>query len=174
MIHFQAEIKKFGDMGEKTGWTFVEIPAAIGQELFPGNKRSFRVKGLIDQHPVKQIAIMPIGGGDFIFVLNGEMRKHVRKTKGQLLTLQLELDTSPIELSPDLVECLAEEPKASGHFYKMPKSHQNYFSKWIESAKTIDTKTKRILMTLRAMERGLDYGQMLREDKKRRDELRIS
>lgn len=170
MVRFQAEIKKFGDMGEKTGWTFVEIPAAVGQELFPGNKRSFRVKGLIDQHSVKQVAIMPMGGGDFIFVLNGEMRKHIRKTKGQLLSLQLELDTSPIELSPDLLECLEDDLAAKEKFFKISRSHQNYFSKWIESAKTIDTKSKRILLTLSAIKRGLDYGAMIREDKNRREE----
>lgn len=171
MIQFEADIKRFGEMGEKTGWTFVEVPAALAQELLPGNKRSFRVKGLLDQHPINQVAIMPMGGGDFILVLNGEMRKEIRKRGGDKLRLILEVDTSPIELSPDLLECLEDDTEAKERFFKIPRSHQNYFSKWIESAKTIETKTKRILLTFSAMKRGLDYGEMLREDQKRRNEL---
>ena len=158
-------------MGEKTGWTFIEVPSALAQELLPGNKRSFRVKGLLDHHPIKQVAMMPMGGGDFILVLNSEMRKQIRKRGGDKLSLILELDTSPIELSPDLLECLDEDEQAKERFFTIPRSHQNYFSKWIESAKTIETKTTRILLTLSAMKRGLDYGQMLREDKQRRNEL---
>nr|MBP8249452.1 DUF1905 domain-containing protein [Chitinophagales bacterium] len=38
-------IKKFGTMGEKTGWTYVEIPSDIAEELNPGIKTSYRVKG---------------------------------------------------------------------------------------------------------------------------------
>ena len=32
-------------MGEKTGWSYIEIPAAIAQQLKPNYKKSFRVKG---------------------------------------------------------------------------------------------------------------------------------
>lgn len=172
MIQFLAEIKKFGEMGEKTGWTFVEIPQAIAQQLKPGNKKSFRVCGLLDQFPIRQVALMPMGGGDFILVLNAEMRKVIRKEKGMLLSLALEEDHSPFENSPDLVACLEEDPEAKSRFFSLAPSHQRYFSNWIEQAKTLDTKTRRILLTIRAVQKGWDYGQMIREDKKRRVDSR--
>jgi hypothetical protein len=37
-----------------------------------------------------------------------------------------------------------------------------YYSKWVESAKTIQTKAKRITMTITAMEKNLTYAEMLR------------
>ena len=33
MIHFTTIIKKFNDQGEKTGWTYIEIPATIAEKL---------------------------------------------------------------------------------------------------------------------------------------------
>lgn len=170
MVRFEAVIERFGDMGEKTGWTYTVVPQPVAQELKPGNKRSFRVKGFLDQHPIKQVALMPMGGGDFILVLNAEMRKGIRKEKGALLSLELEVDTSPLENSGDLVECLEDDPEAKSRFFGLAPSHQRYFSNWIEDAKTLETKTRRILLTLRAMKMGWDYGQMIREDKKRREE----
>ena len=37
-----------------------------------------------------------------------------------------------------------------------------YYSNWIESAKTIGTKAKRIGLTIVAMEKNLTYGEMLK------------
>jgi hypothetical protein len=44
-------------------------------------------------------------------------------------------------------------------------SHQVYFSKWIESAKTNATKTKRIVMALTAFSKKQGYPEMIRENK---------
>ena len=53
-----------------------------------------------------------------------------------------------------------------GIFKTLAKSHQNYFSKWIESAKTEGTKTKRIALAVNALSKQWDYGTMIREDKR--------
>ena len=70
-----------------------------------------------------------------------------------------------IILNQDMLECLADEPKALSYFQKLPKSHQNYFSKWIDSAKTEATKAKRITLTVTACSRQMHFGEMLREQK---------
>jgi hypothetical protein len=51
--------------------------------LRPGNKKSFRVKGKIDAHPIRGIALLPMGGGRFIMALNAEMRKEMEKGKAK-------------------------------------------------------------------------------------------
>jgi uncharacterized protein YdeI (YjbR/CyaY-like superfamily) len=51
---------------------------------------------------------------------------------------------------------------AKKKFESLTRSHQMYFSKWIESAKTLETKTKRISLTIQAMEKNLNFGEMLR------------
>jgi len=50
MISFHAVLQKFGDKGEKTGWTYIEVPAKMAGFLKENNKKSFRVKGKIDLH----------------------------------------------------------------------------------------------------------------------------
>ena len=79
MIKFNATIKKFAQQGEKTGWTYIELPAAVAEKLQPGKKQSFRVKGSLDAFVIKGIALIPMGGGDFILPLNASIRKGVKK-----------------------------------------------------------------------------------------------
>ena len=40
------------------------------------------------------------------------------------------------------MECLGDEPSADAFFKTLAGSHQRYFSKWIDDAKTVETKTK--------------------------------
>jgi hypothetical protein len=162
MVAFTATIKKFGQQGEKTGWTYIELPAEMAEQLQPGMKKSFRVKGKLDKHSIEGVAMLPMGGGDFIIPLNGEMRKAIGKTKGATLEVKLQVDKKEFVLCPELIECLNDEPKALEYFSKLPPSHQKYYSKWIESAKTEPTKAKRIATAVTGMARGMDYGQMLR------------
>ena len=165
MVKFTATILKFSEQGEKTGWTYLTIPAEIALQLLPDNKKSFRVKGKLDAHEIKGVALLPMGKGDFIMALNAELRKKTGKKKGHLLEVQLELDTVPYEVNKTLMECLKDEPKALNYFESLPTAHKNYFSKWIESAKTIPTKTKRITMTVHAMLKKMDFPEMLRSIK---------
>lgn len=161
MIRFEAIIKKFGQKGEKTGWTYVEIPSELATQLSE-SKVAFRVKGLLDSYSIKLVALVPMGEGDFILPLNAQMRKHIKKTIGEKLTLQLEFDPDELPQSDDLLACLEDEPLALERFLAMPKSHQNYYSKWVESAKTIETKSKRIRMTIFGMKNKMEYGEVIR------------
>lgn len=163
MISFKATIHKYGEQGEKTGWTYIEVPADAADELNPGIRKSYRVKGFLDKHPISGVALIPSGGGIFIIPVNAAMRKAIAKKEGAMIDVQLEVDTVQYELNKLLVECLQDAPKASKIFYKMPRSHQNYYSKWVDSAKTDATKEKRIVLIITSLERGLSYGEMLRE-----------
>lgn len=163
MLKFSAVIQKYSSQGEKTGWTFVQIPEEMAGKLKPGNKKSFRVKGKLDETDIEQQALIPIGGGDFILPLKADLRKKLGKGKGDELVLRLWLDERPLEISADLLSCLEDEPKALENFLKLPPSHQQYYSKWIESAKTDATRAKRIAQTVNAMVKGLSYGEMMRE-----------
>jgi hypothetical protein len=162
MVTFTAVIEKAGKMGEKTGWSYIIVPPDIIAKLKPGFKKSFRVQGKLDAHPITQQALLPIGKGVFMMPLNASLRKAIHKNKGAMLCLKLEEDKKPLKVSTELLECLTDSPKAENKFRALPNSHQMYYSKWIESAKTIQTKAKRIAMTITAMEKNLTYGEMLR------------
>lgn len=172
MINFNATIEKFGSQGEKTGWTYIKIDAALAQQLQPGNKKSFRVKGLLDEVSIQQVALIPMGDGHFILPLNATLRRSLGKQKGAIVRVQIKSDHSQLMPSADLVACLAEEPEALHRFQQMPASHQHYYTKWLETAKTEPTKTKRIAMIVNAMCNGWDFAQMLRAEKAKKDLLR--
>jgi len=171
MVKFTATLLKFDEQGEKTGWTYVEIPAAVAQKLKPGNKKIFRVKGYLDSFPIAAVALMPMGEGNFILPVNAAMRKGIGKRKGAQLVLKLEADDKPILPPADLMACLDDEPKALEFFKTLTKGHQNYFTKWIESAKTEPTKAKRIAQAVNALAKGYHFGIMLRTLKAEKNSL---
>jgi Domain of unknown function (DUF1905)/Bacteriocin-protection, YdeI or OmpD-Associated len=171
MIKFSTTILKFNKQGEKTGWTYIIIPAKIAQQLKPGNKKSFRVKGKLDDFEIEQVALMPMGEGDFIMAINAAMRKGIRKQKGAPLKVQLIADDAPILPPSELIECMADEPEALQYFNALPQGHRNYFTKWIDSAKTDITKAKRIALVIKTMIRKMDFGAMLREEREERKKL---
>lgn len=174
MINFSTTILQFESQGEKTGWSYITIPAAIAEQLQPGNRKSFRVKGKLDQHIISGISLLPMGEGDFIMPLNATLRKAIRKRKGDQLIVQLAVDTKPYQLNSLFTECLADEPAGLAYFQSLPRGHQNYFSKWIETAKSEPTREKRIAQAVSALSRKMGFSEMMREKKADRDDLMSS
>ncbi len=166
MIMYTTTILKFEQQGEKSGWTYITIPAELAEKLKPGFKKSFRVKGKLDDHPIEQTSLLPMGDGNFIMPLNGAMRKAIGKRKGAQLQVQLVEDMVPYQLNAEFLECLADEPRALDQFNSMPMSHRNYYSKWIDTAKTEPTRTKRIALAVTSLAHKIDFGEMLRSQKK--------
>jgi hypothetical protein len=171
LTHFNAIIQQFGEQGDKTGWHYIVIPAAIAQQLKPGNKKTFRVKGKLDAFAIEGVSLLPMGEGDFIMPINATMRKGTKKRKGATLHIQLQIDTKELKPPAELMECLEDEPKALAHFKTLARSHQNYFGKWVSDAKTEETKAKRIAQAVNALAKGFQFGEMIRAIKKERDEL---
>jgi hypothetical protein len=167
MIEFNTIILQFAEQGEKTGWSYIDIPADLAQQIKPGNKRPFRVRGMLDGLAVSGMALMPMGDGNFIMALKAEVRKGIHKNAGAMVQVRIEEDTEyKVEVPDDLKECFDFEPEAWDFFNSLPKSHRDYFIKWIDGAKTGETRAKRIINTVNAMLRKWNYGQMLRAMKK--------
>lgn len=163
MIQYTTTIKKFNTKGEKTGWTYIEIPASIAQQLMPNSKKSFRVKGMLDAVVLQPVSILPMGEGNFILSLNLQLRQQIKKSLGATIKVCLVVEHKDYELNADFVACLQDEPIAWQHFNSLPKGHRNYFSKWIEQAKTNETKVKRITKAVVALSKGWGYAEMIRD-----------
>lgn len=161
-VKFKTQLLKYRNQGDKRGWTYFLITKVLAKKL-KDTKKSFRVKGFLDKYEIRQVAVLPMGDGDFIMAFNAGMRKGTGKVAGDFIQVALEEDTRKRRLSPDLLACLENEKEAAVFFKTLTPSNQNYFSKWIESAKMPDTKTKRIVLTLSALERKMNYQEMLRE-----------
>lgn len=165
-IQFTTTLYKFDKQGEKTGWTYLEISAKQANQLNPNCKVSFRIKGSIDSCKFQKTALLPMGEGKFILPFNAAMRKATGKKLGDKIKVTMEVDDRKLELSADLMKCLMEDPMAMDFFSSLPKSHQNYYSKWVDSAKTDHTKTKRIVVCLTAFNKKQSFGEMMREYKR--------
>ena len=84
-----------------------------------------------------------------------------------MLAVQLSVDTSELKLNNDFIECLNDDAEAKEYFSTLTKSHQRYFSNWIDTAKTDPTKINRIAQSLNALSKGMNYAEMLQSLKKK-------
>lgn len=165
MVRFETALRKFEKQGEKTGWTYIEIPSDIAAKIKPGEKKSYRVKGKLDNHSLTGVAMLPMGAGAFIIPVNGDMRKAIGKRHGAMVKVQLEEDKKPFQFNRDFMDCLKDEPIASQFFKTLTGSHQRYFSKWIDSAKTEPTRVKRIAQAVSALAKKMGYPEMMRSQR---------
>jgi hypothetical protein len=162
MIKFSTILQKLTSKDEKYGWTVVPVTAKIAQQIKPNNKKTFRVKGTIDNYAIQGVALMPMGNGEFVMPIKADIRKGIKKIHGAKVILQIEEDRSPITLNNDLLECLQDEPAALDFFNTLTPSHKKYFSNWVTDAKTEPTKAKRITACINALAKKWDYGLMIR------------
>jgi hypothetical protein len=166
MIVFEAEIERYEKMGEKTGWNFVFVPAAISRQIKADCKKSYRVKGLLDAVEIRGLALTPVGEGNFILALKATLRKQLKKEEGALLRIELEEDKEfKVEMPADLELCLLEERHCMENFMALPKGHQNYYINWLNTAKTEPTRIKRLTQIVVAMDKNMDFGAMIRSNK---------
>ena len=162
MHSFTATIQKSGNWGEKSGWTYVDVPPDVIALLKLKSKKEFRVKGFMDDVKISRMACFPVGEGNYILTLNAELRKKLGKKHGAILQLKIELDKSGAAKSEELMACLEDDPFAKKQFESMPPSHQNNFHQYVITAKTLATKTTRVLNTIAAMHKKQNFGEMVR------------
>ena len=109
-----------------------------------------------------------MGDGSFILPINGTIRKAIAKEAGDKLKAELSCDERPLTIDKDFMQCLKDDHAAYTFFNSLARSHQLYFSKWIESAKTPATKTRRITMAVIALAAQQGYPEMIRANKSQR------
>ena len=164
-VRFSTTILKFDKQGEKTGWSYIHVPAHLAEEIKPNTKKSFRVKGAIDGYTFEGASLLPMGGGDFILPFNAAMRKGTGKREGAMVKVTMAEDPKPIEVPADLLEYLAEDEEARTYFNNLPKSHQHYWIKWLASVKTPEARTSRLIRAVNALSQHHGFAEMLRAEK---------
>lgn len=166
MHTFKSIILKFANKGEKTGWTYVDIPPDIIPKLKLKTRKEFRIKGLMDDVKFERLATYPIGDGNFIIAINAELRKKLGKKEGAMISVKFELDKSGALQSHELMDCLNEDPEALQQFNSFTPSHKNYFHNYVLTAKGMDTRAGRIVNIMNAMYKKQDFGEMIRSLRK--------
>lgn len=162
MLKVRKRIEKFKNKGEKSSWRYLAITANQAKKLHSVNRKSFRVKGTIDHVPIHGIAVMPLGNGQYIIPLNANLRNQLQKESGDFVTLELILDTKIPPLNADLLMCINDEPLAASKFNQIPPSHQRYYSKWVEAAKTTSTQANRIARIINGLLNNYTFAEILK------------
>ncbi len=168
MTRFTTSLQQFDEKGEKSGWTYIFIPQDIAEILTPGSRKTFRVKGKIDAHAIKAVAVMPMGDGSFILPVNAQMRKAIGKRKGAMVNISLAVDQAQPEVPAVLAVCLADEPKAKAFFEQLPLSQRNYYSKWVVAVKSASLQAERIAQVIDALCLGYNFVRFMQHLKEKK------
>ncbi|HEY6282573.1 MAG TPA: YdeI/OmpD-associated family protein [Nitrososphaerales archaeon] len=124
-------------------WTFAPIPVDLVKQT--GIKARLRVKGTIDAIPFKG-TLLPSGSGRHFVVVRRKVRDKIGKNAGDVVKVEFDLDASPANVSipRDFASALASRPGAKAEFEAVAPSHKKAYVTWIETAKALETRDRRI------------------------------
>lgn len=143
LVHNQYLLEKFPGKG---GWTFAAIPEIKAEKKMPFGW--VKVKGKIDTHEIKNYHLMPMGNGQLFLPVKADIRKKIGKKAGDFVSVILFADTDPVEIPEPFLACLMDDPAAHEQFLTYPDGEKKTFINWIFSAKTEETRVKRIVKTI--------------------------
>lgn len=146
-------LRKFEGKG---GWTYALIP-----EISQNKKNPFgwvTVSGFIDGFELKQYKLMPFGNGLLFLPVKASTRKVIGKQAGDKVRVKLSIDSSPIEIPDEIIECFKNEPpEVYTNFLAFTEGEQKTYIDWIYSAKKDVTKIERIVAMMKRVSAGKKY-----------------
>jgi Bacteriocin-protection, YdeI or OmpD-Associated/Domain of unknown function (DUF1905) len=140
---FLAELKRRGP------GNFVDIPFDPG-EVF-GEARP-PVRGTVNGYAFRgRIAKY---GGKYMLGFKRELREGAEIEEGDVLDLDLELDTEPreVDVPADLKAAFDDEAWAA--FERMSYTHRKEYADWIEEAKRPETRARRVAKAVEMIREG--------------------
>ncbi|MBJ6367927.1 YdeI/OmpD-associated family protein [Snuella sedimenti] len=144
IINKACKIQKFPGKG---GWHYVHLP-----EISPNKNMPFGwviVSGHIDTYKISKYKLLPLGNGQLFLPIKLAIRKHIKKKVDDKVHLKLYLDQTPLQIPKELILCFENEPqKAFKNFTLLSEINKKRYLDWIYSAKTEETKAKRIVKLL--------------------------
>ena len=136
-------------IGNNTG---IEVPAAVIEALGGGKKPAVVVTiGSFSYR--SSVAVM---GGKYLISLSAERRAASGLKGGDLIQVDLQLDTTPreVKVPDDLAAALAAEPEAKAFFDRLSYSNQSRHVLSITDAKTPETRQRRIDKVMEMLRAG--------------------
>ncbi len=145
LINKKYTLQKFGGKG---GWTYALIPE------IPQNKKNpfgwLTVSGFIDNFELKHYKLMPFsasvankttmakaaGNGKLFMPVKATTRKAIGKQAGDTVHIKISIDTSPIEIPAEIIECFRNEsPTIYSKFWNLLKASKKHTSIGFTKAK---------------------------------------
>ena len=143
MAKFDAVLKP-----DPTGTgTFIRVPRELNARL--GLKGRPKVSAVIAGHRYRG-SLMPMSDGTFGLGVLKAIQQAAGVTRGDRITVELELDTAPrvIEPPPDLAKALAHNKKAAAAWEKLSYTSKREMAGSLEQAKKPETRARRLAAAL--------------------------
>ena len=146
-MRFRTTIQQSG----KTTMGF-EVPPEVVEGLGAGKRPPVTVT--INGYTYRNtVAVL---GGRYMIGVSGEHRGPAKVTGGEIVDIDLELDTAPreVEVPPDLAAALDAEPMARRTFDGLSYSNRSWHVLQVDGAKSPETRTRRIEKSVAALRDG--------------------
>jgi hypothetical protein len=130
----------------------IEVPESVVAALGAGKRPPVRVT--LNGYTYRNtVAVM---GGKYMIGVSNEHRSASGLAGGDVVDVELELDTAPREVSvpPDLEAALAADPAARATFEKLSYSNKSWHVLQVEGTKADDTRRRRIAKSVEALREG--------------------
>jgi len=140
-------------LGGKTATGF-EVPPEVVESLAAGKRPAVTVT-ISGYRYRSTVAVM---GGAFMLPLAADHRAAAGLAAGDVVEVDLELDTAPreVDVPPDFAAALDAEPPVRVSFDALSYSKQRAFVLSVEGAKSDDTRQRRIAKAVQNLRDGKD------------------
>jgi hypothetical protein len=146
-VRFRTTVEQAG----KTA-TGIEVPPTVVEGLGAGKRPPVRVtiNGFTYRSTIASM------GGRFMVAVSAENRAGVKVAGGDVVDVDIELDTAPrvVELPKDFAAALKKDAKARRTFDGLSPSNKGWHVSSIEGAKTDETRQRRIAKSVAALREG--------------------
>jgi hypothetical protein len=146
-MHFHTTVLQSG----KTA-TGIRVPDEVIAALGPSRRPAV----LVTVNGYSYRTTVASMNGAFMFGVSADNRKNAGVAGGDEVDVEIELDTEPREVNvpADLQEALGGDPEANRFFEALSYSHKSAYVLWIESAKKVETRQRRIPEAVRMLKEG--------------------
>jgi hypothetical protein len=146
-MRFRATLQQSG----KTA-TGIEVPAKVVEALGAGKRPPVRatINGYTYRSSIASL------GGVYMLSVSAEVRERAGVAAGNVVDVDVELDTAPREVAvpDDLAQALKQDAAAKRFFEGLSYSNQRRLVMAIDAAKTAETRQRRIAQTVEKLRAG--------------------
>ena len=127
--------------------TFIQVPRELNAKL--GLSGRPKVRAVLAGHPYRG-SLMPMGDGTFALGVLKAIQESARVTRGDRITVELELDTAPrvIEPPPEIARLLTRDRKAAAAWEALSYTSKRELAGGITEAKRPETRERRVAMAI--------------------------
>ena len=153
-------------IGSELWENIFRVENSIAEQFIVGDDKRVicTVNGQVSYHA----ALLHDGMGGYMMLLNQARRKQLGVRAGDLLTIQLEKDTSEygMPMSDELREVLDQDGDADALFHRLTPGKQRTLIHWTDNVKNPDIRIRRALVMtahLTARQGGIDFKELNEE-----------